>query len=144
MLLTRRMCCLSAAVATAAAATAATATAEAAAAGRGPADTLKTVAAVDRAVAARLEGNLGRLATVAANHVEELALDARAAAEAALAATTAFPLIASQGATGAATLRFTEATRCVELLVVRAECELLSAVRARQRLVCEWHFSKAS
>jgi hypothetical protein len=101
---------LSAAVATSTAATTTTA-AEAATAGRGPSDTLEAVAAINRAVAARLEGDFSRLATVAANHVKELALDARAAAEAALATTTAFPLIASQGATGAATLGLAESTR---------------------------------
>ena len=97
--------------ATAAAATTAATTAESAAAGSGPSHALEAVTAIYGPIATRLEGDLGRLTTAAANHVKELTLDARAAAEAALATATAFPLIASQGATGAATLGLTKTTR---------------------------------
>jgi hypothetical protein len=111
-LVQKRLEVLAATVATSTTAATAPATAaESTAAGRRPAHALKAVAAVYWPVAARLEGHLCWLTTVAANHVKEFALDARAAAEAALAATTAFPLIASQGATGAATLGLTEAAR---------------------------------
>ena len=111
MLLLTRIWLLPAAVATTTATAASTTATEAAAAGSRPADALEAVAAIYRSVTTRLERDFGGLATVAANHVEQLALDARAAAEAAFAATTAFPLIASQGATGATTLWLAEATR---------------------------------
>jgi hypothetical protein len=42
----------------------------------GPADALEAVAAVDRAVAAGLEGHLGLLAAATAYDVEHLTLDA--------------------------------------------------------------------
>jgi hypothetical protein len=116
---------------TAAAATTATAGATAAS---GATDALEAVAAVDRTVSAWLEGHFGGLAAVAADDVEELTLGARATTGAAEAATAtagvAVTLVAAHGAAGAAALGLGEAAGGVELLVLGAECELLSTVRA--------------
>jgi hypothetical protein len=105
----------------------------------GAANALEAVTAVDRPVAAWLEGYLRWLATVAADDVEELALDARAAAEAAAATTVTFTLVAAHGTAGAAALGLREAARGVEFLVLCAERKFLAAVRTGQSLVYEWH-----
>jgi hypothetical protein len=126
-LLPRKLDSLSASVHAATTATAAT----------WPADALEAITAVDRSIAARLERHLGGLTTAAAHDVEHLAFDAGATAEtAAVAATTALALTAAQGAARAATLGLCEAARGVEFLVVAAEQEFLSTVRAGKSLVC--------
>jgi hypothetical protein len=97
------------------------------------ADALEAVPAVNRTIAARLERHLRRLATGAACNVEHFALDTGAAAETtAVAATTtaAFALATAHGTAGTASLGLAEAARSVEFLVVAAELEFLSAVRA--------------
>jgi hypothetical protein len=89
-----------------------------------------------------LERHAGQLATAAARHLEHLAIHARRSVETAAATTTAFAALAlgsTLGTTRAATLRLGEATGLVELLIVTAEQELLSAVGASQSLVWKWH-----
>jgi hypothetical protein len=107
----------------------------------GPADSFEAVAAIDGSVSARLEGHLGLLAAAAADDVEHLTLCSRGTREAATATTATISLaaVAALSATGATALGVGEAARGVELLVVCAKCELLSAVSAHQCLVCERH-----
>jgi hypothetical protein len=121
-----------ASVATATTAVAATAaTGARATAATRTADTLEAVPAVYGTVAAGLEGHLGRLAAVAANHVEQLPLGTGCAVEAATTATrVAFTLVAAHSAARAAALGLGEAAGGVELLILGAECELLSTIRA--------------
>jgi hypothetical protein len=112
----------------------------------GPADTLEAVAAIDGPIASRLEGHFGLLPAAAADDVEHLALDPGPAGETttttAAATSTAhfaFAAVAALRTAGAAALGIAEPARGVELLVIRAECKLLSAVSTHQSLVCERH-----
>jgi hypothetical protein len=96
--------------------TAAAAHTAAATTATGTADALEAVAAVDWAVASGLEGNLGGLATAAADYIKELTLHARSAATAAIttaaaSATTTVALVTTHRAAGAATLRLGKAPR---------------------------------
>jgi hypothetical protein len=98
----------------------------------GPAYALEAIAAVDGPVTPRLEGDLGLLAAAAANDVEHLPLHARPARKTTAPSTAAGALaiaaVATLRAAGTAALGIAETARGVELLVVRAERELLSAV----------------
>jgi hypothetical protein len=123
------MLLLSAVTAAAATATVATAAASAGALPGSTAHALVAVPAVHRAVAARLERNLGRLATVTAHDVEQFTVGARRAAHTGTVA--AFALDTAGAAAIAAALRFGESALGVELLVIRREDELRPAVRTR-------------
>jgi hypothetical protein len=121
-----------AATAAVAATTAAVTAAAAAAAGRLPAPHLvEAVATVNRSVTTRLERYLGRLAAVAADHVEELALRARGTAETAATARVAAVALGAPGAAAiTATLRLRESPLGIEFLVICGKDELCTAVDA--------------
>jgi hypothetical protein len=108
---------------------------------------LEAVTAVHRAVAARLEWDLGLAAATGALRGIHLAragrVSAAPTAASAVAPATAHR-VAAGGLAGTAAVRTAfrlvgESTAGVELLVIRGEDELRSAVYATQRSVGEWH-----
>src|SRR6185295_1165782 len=105
----------------------------------------ETIAAIHGTVAARLEGNLGRLAALAADRAEHLAGPAAAATAAAAAAETTAAATAPAATTARGLLRraarraplglVREPELREPLLFARRKGELRSTIDARQRLV---------
>jgi hypothetical protein len=101
---------------------------------------LEAVAAINRAVAARLEGYLRGATTVGAHGVKHLALAALVSAAATTAAATAIATAAVRCLAGSAAIGATrggivQSTACVEFLLTGGEGEILSTITATERLV---------
>jgi hypothetical protein len=99
----------------------------------------ETIGTIDRLVATRLEGDLGLLATLAANRVEHLTLRAIVAAACAVATTSVAAAtllsLARPTAIGATTRLIDQPTLRVEFLLTGSPGEFLAAIAALQSFV---------